>query len=52
MHQLMKELKNAKVHAAVMADHIPKLDGDQGILRSGTAYCISNMKTILTSINK
>lgn len=52
MHQLMKELRNAKVHAAVMADHIPKLEGDQGILRSGTAYCISNMKTILTSINK
>lgn len=47
MYEVLKELGKAGVNTAIMADHIPKLEGDQGILRSGTAYCISNMKALL-----
>lgn len=47
MYAVLRELGEAGVNTVIMADHIPKLEGDQGILRSGTAYCISNMKALL-----
>ena len=41
-----------KFTGAVEPDHVPKLAGDTGILRAGTAYCISYMKALVKRANE
>jgi hypothetical protein len=47
----MKGLRQVKFTGAAEPDHVPKLAGDSGILRAGTAYCIASMKTMLRCAN-
>ena len=52
MYQVMKALREVKFTGAVEPDHVPKLAGDTGILRAGTAYCISYMKALVKRANE
>ncbi|MFB3829851.1 MAG: mannonate dehydratase [Bryobacteraceae bacterium] len=47
MYQVMKALRQVNFTGAVEPDHVPKLAGDTGILRAGTAYCIAYMRALL-----
>ncbi len=47
MYQVMKALRQVKFTGSAEPDHVPKLVGDTGILRAGTAYCIAYMKALL-----
>ncbi len=47
MYQVMKALRQVKFSGAAEPDHVPKLAGDTGILRAGTAYCIAYMRALL-----
>jgi mannonate dehydratase len=51
MYAVMKGLRQVKFTGAAEPDHVPKLAGDSGILRAGTAYCIASMKTMLRCAN-
>ena len=48
MYQVMKALRAVKFSGAVEPDHVPKLAGDSGVLRAGTAYCLVYMRTLLS----
>jgi mannonate dehydratase len=52
MYQVMKALRQVKFTGAAEPDHVPKLAGDTGILRAGTAYCISYMRALLRLANE
>jgi len=52
MYAVMKALREVKFAGAAEPDHVPKLAGDSGILRAGTAYCIASMKTMLRRANE
>jgi mannonate dehydratase len=52
MYQVMKALRQARFNGAVEPDHVPHLAGDSGILRAGTAYCISYMRALLRRANE
>jgi mannonate dehydratase len=52
MYAVMKALREVKFAGAAEPDHVPKLAGDTGILRAGTAYCIASMKTMLRRANE
>jgi mannonate dehydratase len=47
MYQVMKALRQAGFTGAVEPDHVPRLAGDTGLLRAGTAYCIAYMRALL-----
>ena len=47
MYSVMKTLREVKFSGAAEPDHVPKLAGDTGILRAGTAYCLVNMRTLI-----
>src|SRR5690349_12470554 len=47
MYQVMKELRQVKFNGSAEPDHVPKLSGDSGIQRAGTAYCIAYMRSLL-----
>jgi len=51
MYQVMKALRAVKFSGAAEPDHVPKLAGDSGILRAGTAYCLVYMRTLLSRAN-
>jgi mannonate dehydratase len=52
MYQVMKALREARFSGAVEPDHVPRLAGDSGILRAGTAYCIACMRAMLRRANE
>jgi mannonate dehydratase len=47
MHQVMKALRQVHFNGAVEPDHVPRLAGDTGLLRAGTAYCIASMRAMM-----
>jgi mannonate dehydratase len=51
MYKVMKALRQVKFTGAAEPDHVPKLAGDTGILRAGTAYCLIYMKALLQRAN-
>jgi len=51
MYQVMKALREVKFRGAAEPDHVPKLTGDSGLLRAGTAYCIAYMRSLLRRAN-
>ena len=52
MYQVMKALRQVRFAGAVEPDHVPKLAGDSGLLRAGTAYCIAYMRALLRRANE
>ncbi len=51
MYEVMKALRQAGFSGAAEPDHVPKLAGDDGMLRAGTAYCIAYMRALLQRVN-
>lgn len=49
MYQVMKALRAVNFTGAAEPDHVPKLAGDTGILRAGTAYCLVYMRTLMSN---
>ena len=47
MYKVMKALREVKFNGAAEPDHVPKLAGDSGLLRAGTAYCVAYMKALV-----
>src|SRR5262245_45677994 len=52
MYQVMKSLRQVKFNGALEPDHVPRLAGDTGIQRAGTAYCISYIRALLRRANE
>jgi len=52
MYQVMKALRKVKFNGSAEPDHVPKLAGDTGIQRAGTAYCIAYMRSLLRRANE
>jgi mannonate dehydratase len=52
MYQVMKALRKVKFNGSAEPDHVPKLAGDNGIQRAGTAYCIAYMRSLLRRANE
>ena len=52
MYEVIKALRQVRFNGAAEPDHVPRLAGDTGILRAGTAYCISYMNTVLRRANQ
>ncbi len=52
MYQVMKALRQVRFSGAAEPDHVPKLAGDSGVLRAGTAYCIAYMRALLRRANE
>lgn len=51
MYEVMKALRKVHFSGAAEPDHVPKLVGDTGLLRAGTAYCITYMRALLRRAN-
>jgi mannonate dehydratase len=51
MYQVMKTLREARFSGAAEPDHVPRLAGDSGVQRAGTAYCIACMRSMLRRAN-
>jgi mannonate dehydratase len=52
MYRVMKALREVKFNGSAEPDHVPKLVGDTGMLRAGTAYCIAYMRSLLRRANE
>ena len=52
MYQVMKALREVRFEGAAEPDHVPRLAGDSGLLRAGTAYCLSYMRALLRRANE
>jgi mannonate dehydratase len=52
MYQVMKALRQVRFNGAAEPDHVPRLAGDSGLLRAGTAYCIASMRGMLRRANE
>lgn len=52
MYQVMKALRQAKFSGGAEPDHVPRLAGDTGMNRAGTAYIIANMRALLRRANE
>ncbi len=52
MYQVMKALRQVKFNGSAEPDHVPKLAGDSGVQRAGTAYCIAYMRSLLRRANE
>jgi mannonate dehydratase len=52
MYQVMKTLRQVRFSGGVEPDHVPRLAGDSGLLRAGTAYCIASMRAMLRRANE
>jgi mannonate dehydratase len=52
MSRVMKTLREVRFSGAVEPDHVPRLAGDSGLLRAGTAYCIAYMRALLRQANE
>jgi mannonate dehydratase len=51
MYEVMKALRQIRFDGAAEPDHVPKLTGDTGMLRAGSAYCITYMRALLRRAN-
>ena len=51
MYEVMKTLRAVRFAGIAEPDHVPKLAGDAGIQRAGTAYCIAYMRSLLRRAN-
>ncbi len=51
LYAVMRDLRKVGFSGAVMPDHVPALEGDEGIRRAGTAYCIAYMRSLLARAN-
>jgi mannonate dehydratase len=51
MYAVMKALREVGFDGTVIPDHIPRLAGDHGHQRQGTAYCIAYMRALLHRAN-
>jgi mannonate dehydratase len=51
MYRVMKALRQVPFNGPVEPDHVPRLAGDSGLLRAGTAYCIAYMRALLRRAN-
>ena len=51
MYEVMKALRKVKFTGAAEPDHVPRLAGDSGMLRAGSAYCIAYMRALLRRAN-
>ena len=47
MFQVMKSLRQVRFNGALEPDHVPRLAGDSGMLRAGTAYCIASIRAMM-----
>ena len=52
MYQVMKALRQVRFSGSVEPDHVPRLAGDSGLLRAGTAYSIAYMRALLRRANE
>ena len=52
MYQVMKALRQVSFSGAAEPDHVPRLAGDSGLMRAGTAYCIAYMRALLRRANE
>jgi mannonate dehydratase len=52
MYQVMRALRQVRFSGGVEPDHVPRLAGDSGLLRAGTAYCIAYMRSLLRRANE
>ncbi len=52
MYQVMKALREVAFSGAIEPDHVPRLAGDSGLLRAGTAYSIAYMRALLRQANQ
>ena len=52
LYRVMKVLREVRYNGAVEPDHVPPLVGDTGMERSGTAYCIACVRTMLRRANE
>jgi mannonate dehydratase len=52
MYQVMKALRQVRFSGSVEPDHVPRLAGDSGLLRAGTAYCMAYMRALLRRANE
>ena len=52
MYEVMKALRQVNFNGAAEPDHVPKLAGDTGLLRAGTAYCIAYMRALSQRVNE
>jgi len=52
MYQVMKTLRQAGFSGALEPDHIPRLAGDSGLNRAGTAYSIAAIRAMLRRANE
>jgi len=47
MLEVMKALRRVHFTGALEPDHVPRLAGDSGILRAGTAYCLASIRAMM-----
>ncbi len=52
MYEVMKALRQVRFSGAAEPDHVPKLAGDTGLLRAGTAYCVAYVRALLQQANE
>lgn len=52
MYQVMKALREVGFNGTAIPDHIPHLEGDNGIQRAGLAYSIAYMRALLRRANE
>ena len=51
LYEVMKALREVRFDGMMVPDHVPSLEGDEGIRRAGTAYCIAYMRALLERAN-
>jgi mannonate dehydratase len=52
MYQVMKALRQVRFSGGLEPDHVPRLAGDSGLSRAGTAYCIASIRAMLRRANE
>jgi mannonate dehydratase len=48
--KILLELKNVGFDGCINADHIPELEGDQGVLKYGLAYSVGYIKAMFAAL--
>ncbi len=52
LYPVMRELRKVRFNGSAVPDHVPELEGDAGLRRAGTAYCIAYMRALLRRANE
>jgi mannonate dehydratase len=52
MYEVMKALREVRFNGTVIPDHVPRLAGDTGVFRAGTAYCVAYIRALLRRANE